>query len=69
MAKSLHDFGGRHAWVNDLLPFAHDVWSMTTVSAAGSAHADSNAGTSPTAKTADADGPTRTPSERDEQKR
>ena len=66
MAESLDDFGARHAGVNDLLAFADYVWSLTTGSANGSAHANSNASTSSTANTADADGPTRTASKRDE---
>jgi hypothetical protein len=48
MAEPLDDFGARHAGLNDLLAFADNVWSLTTVSANGSSNANSNTSTSST---------------------
>ena len=64
IAQYLDDFGARHAGLDDLLALADDVWSLTTVSANGSAEA--NADTSAASKTTDADGPARATRERDE---
>ena len=50
----------RHTGVNDLLTFAHDVRSLTTVSTRCSAHANLDASTSSAAEAADADSSTRT---------
>ena len=66
IAQYLDDFGGRHAGLDDLLALADDVWSLTTVSANGSADANTDASTASTAKTTDADGPARAARERDE---
>ena len=62
MAESLDDLGARHARLDDLLAFADDVWNLTK----GSAHANADTTTASTAEAADANGPTRTASERDE---
>jgi len=59
--ESLDDLGARHAWLDDLLAFADDVWSLTK----GSAHANADTTTASTAEAADANGPTRTAGERD----